>query len=120
MTAHSRRAQRIVANYGWTLQKTMQRVSMCRKRGKHHSLAAMLALTCRAMLCGDRSYPASAEWGRNDGATLVPALGFTRPRPVLPPSIPCCTAEIGACWKPSEGHGLRAFCTSRPWPKGLR
>jgi hypothetical protein len=23
MTAHSRRAQRIVANYGWTLQKTM-------------------------------------------------------------------------------------------------
>ena len=50
-------------------------------RGKRHSLAAILALAWSAMLCGYRSYTAIAEWGRNDGARLTQALGFTRQPP---------------------------------------
>jgi DDE family transposase len=47
-------------------------------RGKRHPLAAILALSVAATLWGAQGYGAIAEWGRNHGADLARALGFTR------------------------------------------
>lgn len=47
-------------------------------RGKRHPLAAILALAVAATLCGAEGYGAIAEWGKNHGAPVARALGFTR------------------------------------------
>jgi predicted transposase YbfD/YdcC len=52
-----------------------------KKRGKRHSLAAILALVGVAVLCGARSYGAIAQWARIYPPDLVRALGFTHPTP---------------------------------------
>ena len=52
-----------------------------RRRGKRHSLPALLSLACCALLCGYRSYSAIAEWGRHDGPRIAQALGFTHNTP---------------------------------------
>jgi len=47
-----------------------------KSRGKRHPLAAILALSCAAMLCGYKSYGAIAEWGHLYGGILARKLGF--------------------------------------------
>jgi hypothetical protein len=47
-------------------------------RGQRHPLPAILALSVAATLCGAQGYGAIAEWGRDYGAPLARALGFTR------------------------------------------
>jgi predicted transposase YbfD/YdcC len=50
-------------------------------RGKRHPLPAILSLACCAMLCGYRSYSASAAWGRHYGTRIAQALGLTHSTP---------------------------------------
>ena len=46
-------------------------------RGKREPLSAILALAVAATLCGAEGYQAIADWGRNHGAPMARALGFT-------------------------------------------
>jgi predicted transposase YbfD/YdcC len=78
-------------------------------RGKRHALAAILALACSAMLCGYRSYTAIAEWGRNYGARLTHALGFTRRSP--------CAATLHTVLRQVNREELEAKLGA--WAEGL-
>jgi hypothetical protein len=69
--------------------------------GKRHPLAAMLALACAATLCGAKGYGAIAEWGRNYGADLARALGFTREK------TPC-AATFYLLFRHLDRHALEA------------
>lgn len=51
------------------------------RQGRRHSLAAMLAATCCAMLSGYGSYTAIAQWIHAQEPWLWHALGFTRRPP---------------------------------------
>ena len=46
--------------------------------GKRHSLVAMLAHACCAILCGARGYAAIVQWGRDQPIELMHALGYNR------------------------------------------
>lgn len=48
------------------------------RHGRRHPLSAILSLTVLAMLTGANSYQAIAQFGRQKGAALAFALGFTR------------------------------------------
>lgn len=78
-------------------------------RGKRHPLTAMLALACSAMLCGYRSYTTMAEWGRNYGAHLTRALGFTRQPP--------CAATLHTVFRRVDREVLEAKVGA--WAEGL-
>ncbi len=65
------------------------------KRGKRHSLSAILGLAVIAMMCGCRSYTAIAEWGRTYHPDLAKALGFTHTK------TPC-TATLHYVFKDLE------------------
>ena len=47
-------------------------------RGRRFSLIALLATACAAVLCGQSSYAAIAQWARNQPPELLRAPGFFR------------------------------------------
>jgi hypothetical protein len=53
------------------------------RHGRRHSLPAILALVCCAIMCGARSYAAIAQWAEDQDIALMHQLGFTRKPPKL-------------------------------------
>jgi hypothetical protein len=53
------------------------------RHGRQHSLSAVLALVCCAVLCGARSYAAIAQWAVDQDIAFMHRLGFTRRPPKL-------------------------------------
>lgn len=51
------------------------------RRGRRHPLAAILALTCCAILCGATGYAAIGQWAQDMDITLMHRLGFRRRPP---------------------------------------
>jgi DDE_Tnp_1-associated/Transposase DDE domain len=49
--------------------------------GRRHSLSAMLAAVCCAILCGARGFKPIAQWVHDQQLDLIHALGFTRRPP---------------------------------------
>ena len=78
-------------------------------RGKRHPLPAMLSLACCAMLCGYRSYSAIAEWGRNYGARIAQALGFTHNTP--------CAATLHTVFRHVDRDAVEAKLGA--WAEGI-
>ncbi len=50
-------------------------------QGRRHSLSAMLAAVCCAILCGARGFKPIAQWVHDQDITLIHALGFNRTPP---------------------------------------
>jgi predicted transposase YbfD/YdcC len=78
-------------------------------RGKRHPLPAILSLACCAMLCGARSYSAIAEWGRNYGARIAQALGFTHNTP--------CAATLHTVFRHIDRDAVEAKLGA--WAEGI-
>jgi len=78
-------------------------------RGKRHPLPAILSLACCAMLCGYRSYSAIAEWGRNYGARIAQALGFTHTTP--------CAATLHTVFRHVDRDAVEAQLGA--WAEGI-
>ena len=53
------------------------------RHGRQHSLSAILALVCCAIMCGAKSYSAIAQWARDQDIGLMHRLGFTRRPPKM-------------------------------------
>ena len=53
------------------------------RHGRQHSLSAVLALVCCAIMCGAKSYAAIAQWAQDHDIGLMHRLGFTRRPPKM-------------------------------------
>ena len=53
------------------------------RHGRRHSLLAILALVCCAVMCGAKSYTAIAQWAQDQDIELMHQLGFTRKPPKM-------------------------------------
>jgi DDE_Tnp_1-associated/Transposase DDE domain len=53
------------------------------RHGRQHSLSAILALVCCAIMCGAKSYSAVAQWAQDQDIGLMHRLGFTRRPPKM-------------------------------------
>ena len=56
-----------------------------KSQGKRHPLGAVLALACAATLCGCSSLTAIAQWGREQGTTLLTRLASLVSLPLVSP-----------------------------------
>ena len=70
-----------ISRPGGSLLEVLESLPDPRSRhGKRHPLGAILGLAVCAMLCGARSLYAISQWGRDQGAEVAHALGFSRER----------------------------------------
>jgi hypothetical protein len=94
-----------------SLLDVLSEIEDCRSRhGRRHPLPALLAMAVAATLCGAKSYAAMADWGRNYGAALARALGFTRPK------TPC-AATLHAIFRRLDRQALEAALSR--WAAGV-
>ena len=70
-------------------------------RGKRHELAAILALSCAAALCGASGLTAISQWGRDHSREVLARQGARTFRGRVPPRC----------------VGSSASWTSPPWKK---
>src|SRR5947208_3023215 len=84
-------------------------------RGRRHTLAAMLAAVCCAVLCGARGFEPIAQWLHDQDIALAHALGFTRTPPkwgafrkLLMALDPAAFEAAVAAWADSVAEGLAA------------
>ena len=72
------------ASYGVSLLAFLSQIPDPRsRRGRQHSLSAILGLVSCAILCGARGYTAIAQWATDHDIALMHRLGFTRRPPKL-------------------------------------
>ena len=103
-----------------SLLEALGRLPDPRRFNKSHPLPAVLALCVCGMLCGCKSLLAIQEWGREQGASLARAFGFSRPVPcvatlakllrlVRPADFERVLADWFAGFEPvrGRGHGRR-------------
>lgn len=63
---------------GYPLLQALAKVADFRKpRGRRHPLAAILALSCAAALCGASSLTAISQWGHHHDPAILAKLGLT-------------------------------------------
>ena len=94
--------------------------------GRRHPLPAILTLAVCAMLSGARSLYAIHQWGRQQDAATVQAMGFTRPRTPAVGSLhtvfrrlDAAAFETALAWvEPGGTAGRERHCGGRQSPAG--
>ena len=88
-----------------TLREALDKVpDPISRRGRRHPLGAILALSVCAMMSGARSLYAISQWGRDHGADMSRALGFSRE---LTPSV----ATLHRVFSRLDDRGVRGTLT---------